>query len=46
MSALLDNGLEVTALHNHFFWEEPRVYYMHGHGHGRAETLAGQSSPR
>src|SRR6185436_1122503 len=27
MSAILDNGLEVTALHNHFFWEEPRVYY-------------------
>ena len=24
MSALLDNGLEVTALHNHFFWESPR----------------------
>src|SRR5216117_4492546 len=24
LSALLDNGLEVTALHNHFFWEKPR----------------------
>src|SRR5438132_9290376 len=35
MSALLDNSLEVTALHNHFFWEEPRMYYMHVHGHGR-----------
>jgi Domain of Unknown Function (DUF1259) len=35
MSALLDNGLEVTALHNHFFWEEPRVYYMHVHGRDR-----------
>ena len=34
MSALLDNGLEVTALHNHFFWEEPRIFYMHVHGHG------------
>ena len=22
----LDNGLEVTALHNHFFWEEPRIF--------------------
>jgi hypothetical protein len=31
MSALLDNGLEVTALHNHFFWDEPRMYYMHVH---------------
>src|SRR5262245_53899004 len=29
MSALLDNGLEVTALHNHFFWDEPRIFYMH-----------------
>src|ERR1044071_4142847 len=45
MSALLDNGLEVTALHNHFFWEEPRVYYMHVHGHGRAEKLAIQLKP-
>ena len=34
MSALLDNGLEVTALHNHFFCDEPRMFYMHVHGHG------------
>src|ERR1051325_4466843 len=27
MSALLDNGLEVTAVHNHFFFESPRVFY-------------------
>src|ERR1700680_3560769 len=26
-SALLYNGIEVTALHNHFFWDEPHVYY-------------------
>ena len=26
MSAVLDNGLEVTALHNHFFWETPRIF--------------------
>ena len=26
MSALLDNGLDVTALHNHFFRDEPRIY--------------------
>jgi hypothetical protein len=25
MSALLQNGLDVTALHNHFFWEQPRI---------------------
>ncbi len=29
MSALLDNGIDVTALHNHFFWDDPRVYFMH-----------------
>jgi hypothetical protein len=32
MSALLDNGLDVTAVHNHFFWDEPRMFYMHVHG--------------
>jgi hypothetical protein len=46
MSALLDNGLEVTALHNHFFWDEPRMYYMHVHGHGAAATSRASSSPR
>ncbi len=45
MSALLKNGLEVTALHNHFFWEEPRVFFMHVHGHGRAEDLAHKIKP-
>lgn len=45
MSALLDNGLEVTALHNHFFWEEPRVFYMHVHGHGSPADLARRVKP-
>jgi hypothetical protein len=45
MSALLDNGLEVTALHNHFFWETPRIYYMHIHGHGKAVELAQHIKP-
>src|SRR3954470_14368024 len=40
MSALLDNGLDVTALHNHFFFESPRMFYMHVHGHGKASDLA------
>src|SRR5215212_8985358 len=40
MSAALDNGLEVTALHNHFFYEEPRVMYMHIGGSGDAEKLS------
>jgi hypothetical protein len=45
MSALLDNGLEVTALHNHFFWDEPRMLYMHVHGHGKPADLARQLKP-
>ena len=40
MSALLDSGLEVTALHNHFFHEEPRIFYMHVHGMGAPADLA------
>jgi hypothetical protein len=45
MSALLDNGLEVTALHNHFFWEQPRIFYMHVHGMGQAADLAKRLMP-
>jgi len=45
MSALLDNDLDVTALHNHFFWDEPRIFYMHVHGHGTAADLARKLKP-
>ena len=45
MSALLSNGLEVTALHNHFFFESPRIFYMHVHGHGKAADLAKMAKP-
>jgi Domain of Unknown Function (DUF1259) len=45
MSALLENGLDVTALHNHFFWDEPRMFYMHVHGHGKPMDLARQVKP-
>lgn len=45
MSAVLDNGLSVTALHNHFFWEQPRIFYMHVHGMGSAEDLARKLKP-
>ena len=41
MSAALDNGLNVTALHNHFFFDRPKVYFMHIEGEGAAEKLAG-----
>ena len=40
MSAALDNGLEVTGLHNHFFFDHPRVMFMHIGGAGTAESLA------
>jgi len=45
MSALLDNGIDVTALKNHFFWDEPHVYYMHVHGMGKAADLARKAKP-
>ena len=45
MSALLSNGLEVTALHNHFFFESPRIFYMHVHGHGKAPDLSRMVKP-
>jgi hypothetical protein len=41
MSVAFDNGLAVTALHNHFFFDQPRVYFMHIAGEGDAEQLAG-----
>ncbi len=40
MSIALENGLSVTALHNHFFFDQPRVYFMHIGGEGSVEALA------
>jgi hypothetical protein len=40
MSALLQNGVEVTALHNHFFFDKPHVFFMHIGGEGTADALA------
>src|SRR5436190_15939159 len=40
MIAALDNGLNVTALHNHFFFDRPKVYFMHIEGEGTLEKLA------
>src|SRR4051812_22672282 len=40
LSTALDAGLEVTALHNHFFYEQPRVFFMHIGGMGDARQLA------
>lgn len=41
MSVALENGLSVTALHNHFFFDHPKVYFMHIEGQGTVEELAG-----
>ncbi len=41
MSVALDSGLEVTALHNHFMWDAPRIMFMHIGGMGEEEKLAG-----
>jgi hypothetical protein len=40
MDAAFEHGLEVTALHNHFFYDEPKVYFMHIGGMGDPEKLA------
>lgn len=45
MSALLAEGLAVTAIHNHFFYETPRMFYMHVHGHGTPADLARKLKP-
>jgi len=40
MDAAFAHGLKVTALHNHFFYDEPKVYFMHLGGRGPAPELA------
>lgn len=40
MDAAFGHGLEVTALHNHFFYDEPKVYFMHIGGQGEPAELA------
>jgi len=40
LSELLDSGLEVTALHNHFLFDDPKVYFMHIRGEAPVEQLA------
>src|SRR5215213_7020988 len=40
MDAAFENGLEVSALHNHFFFDEPKVYFMHIGGTGDPTNLA------
>jgi hypothetical protein len=45
MSAVLTAGLDVTALHNHFLFDAPRMYYLHVHGVGSAAELAKKIKP-
>ena len=45
MSAVLEQGLDVTALHNHFFHETPRIFYMHVHGHGTTAEITRRIKP-
>jgi rhodanese-related sulfurtransferase len=40
LSAALAHGLAVTALHNHFFYDNPKIYFMHIGGEGTVEALA------
>ncbi|MGH7412141.1 MAG: DUF1259 domain-containing protein [Candidatus Methylomirabilis sp.] len=40
MDVALENGLDVTALHNHFFWDFPKVMFMHVGGMSNEEKLA------
>ncbi|MDB5143807.1 MAG: hypothetical protein JWQ66_2520 [Mucilaginibacter sp.] len=40
ITAVQANGLEIGAIHNHFFYEQPRIFYMHVHGMGSPEELA------
>lgn len=45
MSVALDNGLEITALHNHFFWDSPRMFFMHVHARGTLADLVSRVEP-
>jgi Domain of Unknown Function (DUF1259) len=40
MTRLAEDGIEITALHNHLLRAQPATFYMHVHGHGDAVALA------
>jgi len=40
VKALIENDIEVVALHNHMVQEEPRIFFLHYWGVGNAEKLA------
>jgi len=41
ISVLLDHNVQVTALHNHFFYDTPHVFFMHVGGEGTVAALGG-----
>lgn len=40
LTALIENGLKITAIHNHLIDEHPHVTYVHFSGHGNGVTVA------
>jgi len=40
MTALIQNGLEITAIHNHVLRGSPATFYMHVGGHGDPAKMA------
>jgi len=40
MDAAFAHGLKLTALHNHFFFDQPKAYFMHIAGEGQPQVLA------
>jgi hypothetical protein len=40
IKALVENGIEVVAVHNHMIHEQPRIYFLHYWGVGNAGQLA------
>jgi hypothetical protein len=40
IKALVENGIEVVAVHNHMVHEQPRIFFLHYWGVGNAEQLA------
>lgn len=40
IKALIENNIEVVAVHNHMVHEQPRVFFLHYWGIGPAEQLA------
>ena len=40
IKALVENGIEVVAVHNHMVHEQPKIFFLHYWGVGNAEQLA------